>query len=58
MTAQAKDAQILTARVPLADMFGYATDLRERTLGRGTYMMKPAGNQALKRTDGGDGAES
>ena len=31
--------QIVNARVPLAAMFGYATDLRSRTQGRATYSM-------------------
>jgi elongation factor G len=31
--------QIVSARVPLAEMFGYATDLRSRTQGRATYSM-------------------
>jgi len=31
--------QIIQARVPLSDMFGYATDLRSRTQGRATYSM-------------------
>ena len=31
--------QIVHARVPLAEMFGYATDLRSRTQGRATYSM-------------------
>ncbi len=31
--------QIISARVPLSDMFGYATDLRSRTQGRATYSM-------------------
>ncbi len=29
--------QVIRALVPLAEMFGYATDLRSRTQGRGTY---------------------
>jgi elongation factor G len=31
--------QIIAARVPLSEMFGYATDLRSRTQGRATYSM-------------------
>jgi len=31
--------QLIHAMVPLAEMFGYATDLRSRTQGRGTYSM-------------------
>ncbi len=32
--------QVIKALVPLADMFGYATDLRSRTQGRATYTMQ------------------
>jgi elongation factor G len=31
--------QIISARVPLSEMFGYATDLRSRTQGRATFSM-------------------
>ena len=33
-------AQVIRAFVPLAEMFGYATDLRSRTQGRGVYSME------------------
>ena len=34
------NAQVIRAFVPLAEMFGYATDLRSRTQGRGVYVMQ------------------
>jgi elongation factor G len=34
------NAQVITARVPLAAMFGYATDLRSTTQGRATFTMQ------------------
>jgi len=33
-------AQVIRGFVPLAEMFGYATDLRSRTQGRGVYSME------------------
>ena len=35
-------AQIIRGFIPLAEMFGYATDLRSKTQGRGTYAMEPS----------------
>jgi len=37
---QRGNAQVIRAQVPLAEMFGYATDLRSRTQGRATYTMQ------------------
>jgi elongation factor G len=34
---------VVTATVPLAEMFGYANRLRSRTAGRGTFTTRPAG---------------
>ena len=36
-------AAVVTATVPLAELFGYATRLRSRTQGRGTFTTRPAG---------------
>jgi len=33
-------AAVIRGFVPLAEMFGYATDLRSKTQGRGTYTMQ------------------
>ena len=34
-------AQRIIAMVPLSEMFGYATDMRSKTQGRGQYVMEP-----------------
>jgi len=41
MTAQS-GAQQIDAFVPLSEMFGYATDMRSKTQGRGQYTMEPS----------------
>ena len=33
--------KIISGEVPLAEMFGYATDLRSTTQGRATFTMEP-----------------
>lgn len=35
-------AKVVTANVPLAEMFGYATDMRSMTQGRASYSMEPS----------------
>ncbi|MEW1873540.1 elongation factor G [Streptomyces caelestis] len=37
-------ATVVTATVPLAELFGYATRLRSRTQGRGTFTTRPTGH--------------
>src|SRR5712691_5538076 len=46
------NAQVVRAKVTLAEMFGYATDLRSMTQGRATYSMQFAHYQAVPRDIG------
>jgi len=39
-TADQMDQKIINVKVPLAEMFGYATTLRSLTQGRGTFTME------------------
>ena len=41
--------QRINAMVPLSEMFGYATDLRSKTQGRGQYSMEPAEYQPVPK---------
>ena len=41
------NARVITANVPLATMFGYATDLRSKTQGRASYSMEPSHYEVL-----------
>jgi elongation factor G len=41
LVKQKKNIRVIDATVPLAEMFGYATDIRSLTSGRATYTMEP-----------------
>ncbi|MEU0483572.1 elongation factor G [Streptosporangium sp. NPDC006013] len=41
---------VITATVPLAELFGYATRLRSRTQGRGTFTTRPSGYAPVPST--------
>ena len=43
-------AQQITAMIPLSNMFGYATDLRSKTQGRGQYTMEPDGYKEVPKS--------
>ena len=47
---QRGNAQQIKAKVPLAEMFGYATSLRSNTQGRGNYVMQPSHYEPCPRT--------
>jgi len=51
------DRQRIDARVPLSRMFGYATDLRSRTRGRGTFAMQLAHYQPCDPAENQDAAD-
>ncbi len=42
----------ITSNVPLSEMFGYATDLRSKTQGRGQYVMEPDTYQEVPKNIG------
>ncbi len=46
-----KDAQVVVAKVPLSEMFGYATDMRSRTQGRAVYTMQFSHYQEVSTTE-------
>ena len=43
-------SQIIRGFIPLSEMFGYATDLRSKTQGRGTYAMEPSHYEEVPRS--------
>ena len=43
-------AKQINAHVPLSEMFGYATDLRSKTQGRGQYVMEPDGYKEVPKS--------
>ncbi|MNC83801.1 Elongation factor G [compost metagenome] len=43
-------AQIIRAKVPLSEMFGYSTTLRSRTQGRGVYSMEISHYEEVPRS--------
>jgi elongation factor G len=45
------DVQVITARVPLAEMFGYSTTLRSMTQGRGNYTMQFSAYEEVPKSD-------
>jgi elongation factor G len=58
------NAQVIRAKVPLSEMFGYSTDLRSRTQGRAVYTMqfrayeqvpKSVADEIVSKTQGSQG---
>lgn len=49
-TEPVSGGQQVTANVPLSQMFGYATDLRSKTQGRGNYVMEPSHYEVVPKS--------
>jgi elongation factor G len=44
------NAQVIRAKIPLSEMFGYSTDLRSRTQGRAVYSMQFHAYEAVPKS--------
>jgi elongation factor G len=52
------DTQVISAHVPLSEMFGYSSELRERTRGCGTFVMRFNHCQPVRQAEEGGTPES
>jgi elongation factor G len=48
-TEDRNGSKVIDSYIPLSEMFGYATELRSRTQGRGQYSMQPSHYEAVPK---------